>query len=149
MRTLLGYMPKKNIRLGKRLIKYTYIRENGPIGLQFSDGTRAICDVLIGCDGIRSTIREQFIQKQALSDGSSSLLKHVSPRWSGTVIYRSLIPKSRLATQNPDHRLLSTGQIVSIVILFAFDLTGPLVSSQKSGQVLSVCALALFVHLDV
>lgn len=113
MKIVVQSLPRNIIRLGKRLVKYSYVRENGPIGLQFSDGTRAICDVLIGCDGVRSIVRGQFIRDKALADDDDRLLKHVEPRWSGTVIYRSLIPKSRLAAQNPNHSLLSAGQIVS------------------------------------
>lgn len=111
MRIVVQSLPRNVIRLGKRLIKYSYVRENGPIGLQFSDGTRAVCDVLIGSDGVRSIVRGQFIQDKALADDDDRLLKHVQPRWSGTVIYRSLIPNSRLAAQNPNHSLLSAGQI--------------------------------------
>ncbi|GJJ13748.1 hypothetical protein Clacol_008004 [Clathrus columnatus] len=111
MKILFNSVPSKNLRLGKKLTKYTFIRENGPIGLQFSDGTRAICDVLVGSDGVRSTVRGQLMREKARLSDDDTFHKHVDPRWSGTIIYRSLIPRSRLAVQNPNHSLLSTGQI--------------------------------------
>ncbi|KAF8532306.1 hypothetical protein JB92DRAFT_1311780 [Gautieria morchelliformis] len=38
-------------------------------------------------------------------------MRYIEPRWSGTITYRSMIPSARLAAKNPNHSLLSEGQI--------------------------------------
>jgi len=49
----------------------------------FSDGSRAEADVLIGADGIRSTVRVQ-------------LLPELGPRYAGYVAWRSLLPEQAI-----------------------------------------------------
>jgi len=44
-------------------------------------------------------------------------LRHMEPRWSGTVVYRTLIPSAPLAARMPKHPLLSVGQVVRFNIL--------------------------------
>jgi 2-polyprenyl-6-methoxyphenol hydroxylase-like FAD-dependent oxidoreductase len=50
---------------------------------RFSDGSKAEGDVLIGADGLRSTVRQQY-------------LSAVSPLYAGYVAWRALIPESAL-----------------------------------------------------
>ena len=71
--------------------------------LTFADGTAAECDVLVGCDGIKSAVRACMLPKMGLKDLDS-------PRWGGTVAYRALIPVERLldSRDGTTHRTVST-----------------------------------------
>ncbi|KIJ50924.1 hypothetical protein M422DRAFT_776847 [Sphaerobolus stellatus SS14] len=99
------------IRLSKRLVRYIAGSTGGPTKLEFADGTAAACDVLIASDGIRSVVRTQMMKELAESSRNQDYLHHVEPRWSGTVVYRTLIPTAFLIANFPDHPLLSGGQI--------------------------------------
>lgn len=52
-------VPAKYCQFGKRLDSYVDASEaeGKPITLNFQDGTSAICDVLIGADGVKSAVR--------------------------------------------------------------------------------------------
>lgn len=113
IRTLQRRVPSRNIHLGKQLRKYSRGDTNSPLTLEFSDGTHASCDVLIGCDGIRSVTRGQMMRQEAERTRKRDFLRYIDPRWSGTITYRSLVPSARLAARNPNHSLLTGGQIVS------------------------------------
>lgn len=123
--------------------------ESGPITLHFSDGTTATADVLIGADGIRSTVRKVMFQ-HIIEDGEPIELSTstgddgdgdgfgvrggktekrpmteedarecVEARWSGTVVYRSLVKKEKLVEawrergKESEHRLMRYPIIVS------------------------------------
>ncbi|KAH8107255.1 FAD/NAD-P-binding domain-containing protein [Cristinia sonorae] len=90
---LVDHLPKGVAHFGKRLASYSETAEG--VELAFTDGSSASFDVLIGCDGIKSTIRKQMYEEEA-SKGKPHLLQHVDPIWSGTMTYRSLIPAERL-----------------------------------------------------
>ena len=124
----------------KRLVAYTLPKKDSeenintsPIVLTFKDGTVAACDVLIGCDGIHSTIRQELLDLAA-SDAKKSggeegktrarLIQSVrDPVWSGSVAYRGVIPREVLENINPKHKALQTGQNVSDCLQsFAFTL---------------------------
>jgi 2-polyprenyl-6-methoxyphenol hydroxylase-like FAD-dependent oxidoreductase len=47
-----------DVRFGKRFERY---EQGDDITLHFDDGTTANCDVLVGADGIRSRVREQYL----------------------------------------------------------------------------------------
>ncbi|MFD9704126.1 FAD-dependent oxidoreductase [Lentzea sp. NPDC059081] len=47
-----------DVRFGKRFVRY---EQGDAITLHFEDGTTAGCDVLVGADGIRSRVREQYL----------------------------------------------------------------------------------------
>lgn len=68
------------------------------ISLHFADGSSAEADVVVGADGIHSVVRTH-ICRQIDSETACD------PRWSGTVVYRSLISCSDLNKRWPDgHR---------------------------------------------
>ncbi|KAF8526223.1 hypothetical protein BU17DRAFT_40692 [Hysterangium stoloniferum] len=118
IRILRRRVPSRNIRLKKRLTKYIYSRSSRnpkSVTLEFSDGTQTTCDALIGCDGIRSVVRGQMMQAEASATGRIEYMRYIDPRWSGTIVYRSLIPTASLEAINPHHRLLLDGQIQHII----------------------------------
>ena len=92
------------IQYAKRLASYTEpASEDGPIVLKFQDGTEATCDVLVGCDGIKSAVRRTMYTRLAEeaevgghAEEAARLLAMNEPIWSGCVAYRGLIPATKL-----------------------------------------------------
>ena len=57
LRELLADVPPERMHAGKRLQKVDQDRDGSTV-LHFADGTHYVCDILIGADGIRSTVRK-------------------------------------------------------------------------------------------
>jgi 2-polyprenyl-6-methoxyphenol hydroxylase-like FAD-dependent oxidoreductase len=75
--SLLSLVPAQNIHLGKKLIGLE--QRGAVVTLAFAGGDRVEVDVVIGADGLHSTVRE-------------ILLGPESPRFSGRVAYRAVYP---------------------------------------------------------
>ncbi|KZT63441.1 FAD/NAD(P)-binding domain-containing protein [Daedalea quercina L-15889] len=91
--------PSYTAHFHKRLVSYaTSPSDPEATILTFADGSTAVCDLLVGCDGIRSAIRGTMYQSQPTS---------VDPIWSGSIAYRSLVPRKVLAKAYPEHPLLT------------------------------------------
>ncbi|KAI0708960.1 FAD/NAD-P-binding domain-containing protein [Cerioporus squamosus] len=111
---LVSHLPDGVAHFGKRLTAYTNTPashgRDPPITLQFADGSTAECDLLVGCDGIKSTIRKQMLQEHVRRlGGDPKLLQLIDPVWSGTIAYRGLIPVQKLV--KPDghkHRTIDS-----------------------------------------
>ncbi|KAI1788600.1 FAD/NAD(P)-binding domain-containing protein [Ganoderma leucocontextum] len=92
------------IRYAKRLASFAEpASDREPVVLKFEDGTEATCDVLVGCDGIKSAVRRTMytdLAKEAEGRGEAAeaaRLKALNdPVWSGTVAYRDLVPAKEL-----------------------------------------------------
>lgn len=83
----------------KRLVTYAELA-NGTVALDFADGTSTTCDVLFGCDGIRSAVRRRMYEHEATHQGNTELLKYVEPVFSGSVMYRTLLPAELLTNDD-------------------------------------------------
>ncbi|KAI5117342.1 hypothetical protein M0805_001947 [Coniferiporia weirii] len=109
----------------KRLKSYTLppasVRSAiAPITLNFDDGTTAVCDVLIGADGIHSATRHTLLElaiKDAETTGSEdgkktveTLRKMFDPVWSGSIAYRAIVSREKLEKINQNHRAMVTFQ---------------------------------------
>ncbi|KAL7936552.1 FAD/NAD(P)-binding domain-containing protein [Trichoderma chlorosporum] len=83
---LLQFIPKEYIKLGKRIESIVGRGEDEKLVLQFSDGTTAEADAVIGCDGIKSRVRQ--IVKGI--DNPRSF-----PHYTNMSLYRGLITMER------------------------------------------------------
>ena len=75
-RALRDALPPENYRLGKALTRITQAGDT--ITADFADGSREYADLLIGADGLRSTVRAQF-------------LPQVEPVYAGYVAWRAVL----------------------------------------------------------
>ena len=78
-RALLDALPAQTYRLGKRLVRVEQDAQG--VTAIFADGTREHGDLLVGADGIRSTVRAQF-------------LPEVEPVYAGYVAWRASIDEA-------------------------------------------------------
>ncbi|TFK16620.1 salicylate 1-monooxygenase [Coprinopsis marcescibilis] len=101
--TLIQHLPSScKMHHSKRLSTYTSL-PNGKIRAYFEDGTQVTCDLLIGADGIRSTVRDTMLREKAakhadvgnFEDAYQTLVAN-QPLWSGTMCYRGLIPMEKV-----------------------------------------------------
>jgi salicylate hydroxylase len=82
---LLSELDEYGVRLGSR-VEYVYQDDRG-VSLTLADGTTAQGDILVGADGIHSTVRAQLLGKE-------------SPRYTGNVAWRGLVPAECVAHLN-------------------------------------------------
>ncbi|KAF9471764.1 salicylate hydroxylase [Pholiota conissans] len=90
-----------DLHLGHRFASYEEVDEE--IRIHFENGATATCDLLIGMDGIKSTVRKSLLIKQGLPNSPS-----MEPIWSGTIAYRGLVPRDELDKIFPGHRSITT-----------------------------------------
>jgi salicylate hydroxylase len=74
--------PAQRVHLGRRLAGFSEAGDR--VEAWFDNGARIAADVLVGADGIHSTVR-------------AVLLGEAAPRFAGCVAYRGLVPVERLA----------------------------------------------------
>ena len=111
---LVDHLPAGVAHFGKRLTSYTYSPNTPQTHLQFEDGSSATCDLLVGCDGIKSVVRKQLLENHVHKRGGDPrLLTHIEPIWSGTIAYRGLIPVERLRNADgTEHRTIQSPMMV-------------------------------------
>jgi salicylate hydroxylase len=115
-----NHLPPDLAHFGKRLVSYEDSRIKGSVQLHFADGSTSKCDVLIGCDGIKSTIREQMYKAKAKEMGNLKLLKHIKPLWTGTIAYRGLVDVEKLRKMGGEgHRAIKDPMMVRLPLLYS------------------------------
>ena len=88
-------LPPGVAQFGKRILSFSP-SPTGEITLQFEDESVASCDILVGCDGIKSTIRRQLYRALAKKDTRFS--SFIEPYFTGTIAYRGLISSGQMPT---------------------------------------------------
>ncbi|KAF7591842.1 hypothetical protein BBP40_001039 [Aspergillus hancockii] len=77
---LVDLVPEEIVEFGKRLES---LEETGEgVTLRFDDGTVAVADVVVGCDGIRSKVKESMLPEES---------REKQPRYSGMYGYRAVL----------------------------------------------------------
>ena len=115
-RILIKHLPHAP-RCSKRL--QSYKETSSGIQLFFADGTTAVCDVLIGADGIRSAVRHGLLLQEAQNappEVADELRSCIEPSWTGVICYRTVVPAARLAARSPHHRALHLPMQVSGIL---------------------------------
>ena len=79
---LLGGLGTESFHLGSRIERFD--QDDGGVTITLADGSTATGDILIGVDGIHSTVRGQMFGKE-------------QPRYTGNVAWRGLVPAERVA----------------------------------------------------
>ncbi|WP_206665529.1 salicylate 1-monooxygenase [Jejubacter calystegiae] len=80
-------LPSASLHFNKRIID-ARTGADGRVSLEFSDGSRACCDLLIGADGIHSALRNIVLTERGLA--------RVDPLFTGTLAWRGLIETETL-----------------------------------------------------
>jgi salicylate hydroxylase len=86
-RVLVDALPAGVLRLGARVTGLDQTNEGVSVALQ--GGERVHADAVVAADGIRSPLRQQLVGPEA-------------PIFSGTVVYRGMIPRERGLDLHPD-----------------------------------------------
>ncbi|KAI1796790.1 FAD/NAD(P)-binding domain-containing protein [Ganoderma leucocontextum] len=113
--------PQCHTHTSKRLVSYSHTISPQPATkLYFQDGTTAVCDVLIGADGVKSAVRSALVKELAAvaraegkPEDAQRLLAAGPPKWSGTVAYRAVFPSDTLKRHAPHHQVLEKPMLVS------------------------------------
>lgn len=131
-RTLISHLPLQgsavkeinsicNLYLSHRIVDYNNTapsgssKRSGPVTIHFADKPSTTCDILIGADGIKSTVRQLFLSRLP---NPQKYLNCLEPKWSGLVAYRGLIAREELEKELPGHRALThPGLMVSVPFL--------------------------------
>lgn len=80
-------IPAEKISLGKRLTSVEWSAESACYVLAFADGTKAEADIVIGCDGIKSVVRQTLGFKD-------------EPIYSGQMVYRGYVSYDDLTPES-------------------------------------------------
>ena len=101
------------VHFNKRLTKYDKLSAGSCI-LHFADDSTETADVLIGADGVRSSVRKTLFDTIDPGVIDLSQARHYKDAsWSGTLIYRATFPVEKLSKIDPNHILLKGFVVVS------------------------------------
>jgi salicylate hydroxylase len=91
LKVLEGSVPPERLHPGRRCTRVE--EREGQVTVSFDDGSTAGADVVVGADGIHSTVRSMYYDD--------------TPVFSGTIAYRGLIPMDRLPFLNEERHHLT------------------------------------------
>lgn len=102
---LKGALTHARLHLSSKLVSYE--EHSDSVSLEFMDGSKRTCDLLVGADGLKSTVRRIFLASRPGQESS------IDPVWTGTYAYRGLIPRDTLLKAMPGHRAAQGPVVVS------------------------------------
>ncbi|QUC19074.1 uncharacterized protein UV8b_03315 [Ustilaginoidea virens] len=112
---IVKHVPAERIQYGKCLLSLD-VRDTGRVALAFRDGTTAEADVVVGCDGIRSRVREAIFPA-----GPSS----PQAQYSHQLCFRSLVCMNQaVKLLGPDKACKATGHLGPGAFLLTIPLAG-------------------------
>ncbi|CAG8890682.1 unnamed protein product [Penicillium egyptiacum] len=91
LETLINCLPPGKVRWGKNLIGMQEMAQG--ISLRFEDGSSAMADVVIGCDGIHSRVRQCML-----------LGEQIRPQYAGMYAYRAVLDMGAMIDAVGEHR---------------------------------------------
>ncbi|KAF8345350.1 salicylate hydroxylase [Amanita rubescens] len=86
------------LHLSSKLTSYTEHLDS--VNLEFLDGSKRTCHLLVGADGIKSTVRRIFLENRPIDGYQES----IEPVWTGSYAYRGIVPREVLLKGSPGHR---------------------------------------------
>lgn len=90
------------IHFNKRLTKYEK-QSPGSLALHFADDSTSTTDVLVGADGVHSSVLKTLFETIGPDTIDPSKIRHCSdPSWTGTLVYRSIFPAEKLSKSDPN-----------------------------------------------
>ncbi|KAF7333435.1 FAD NAD-binding domain-containing protein [Mycena venus] len=93
------------IHTSKRLERYE-VSNNGSVNVVFSDDSVVAADILVGADGIHSATRGTMFKSIGQRDE-----RYLRPTFTGTIAYRSGIPKDKFVAAFPNHSAAEKAQV--------------------------------------
>lgn len=96
------------LHLSRKLVSYTEHADS--VHLEFMDGSKRTCDLLVGADGIKSTVRRIFLASRP----GNGCQKSIEPIWTGSYAYRGVIPRHTVLDRFPGHRVTRNPVMVSV-----------------------------------
>ncbi|KAG1752199.1 hypothetical protein EDB19DRAFT_1627833 [Suillus lakei] len=91
------------IRFNKQLTRYD-MQSPGSLVLHFADDSTATTNVLVGADGVRSSVRKTLFETLDPDIVDPGKIRHYSdPSWTGTVVYRSVFSVEKLFKMDPNN----------------------------------------------
>jgi salicylate hydroxylase len=104
MDTLKQYLPMScSLHFNKQLTRYEN-QLSGSLILHFADDSTSTTDVLIGADGVRSSVRKTLFETLDRDIMDPSKIRHyIDPSWTGTLVYRTVFPAKKLSDFDPNH----------------------------------------------
>ncbi|KAH8696031.1 putative salicylate hydroxylase [Talaromyces proteolyticus] len=90
---LVSLVPKEHTYFGKRLQNLEEAFDG--VHLNFEDGTSVVADVVVGCDGIKSKVKESILPGE---------IEQTMPRYSGMYAYRAVLDMDTMVSVVGDHR---------------------------------------------
>lgn len=114
---LVGLIPPEIAHFGKRLVGL--VDTGSGVNLSFEDGTAAEADVVVGCDGIRSKVKEFMIPEE---------YQHVLPQYSGMYGYRAVLDMDTMIEAVGEQRARVSTMYVG---KGAYGISYPIMRAQK------------------
>lgn len=102
-------LPPNIARFGKRLETISSTRSDGRLEMRFLDGSSALADVVIGCDGIKSKVRQLIV-------GENNPAAY--PTYTHKYAYRGLVPMDKAIQVIGEERAKNACMHVSVRVVW-------------------------------